>query len=82
MSDAVKAPEPKPVSDFLNRHMDDVLAKIPTGKRGQISGAVTTLGVEGSIGARVGSRTTISGWAGKEWGHKGWSGGVRGSYTW
>ncbi len=73
--------DPKPISDSLERHLADTLAKIPTGKRGQVTGAVTTSGVEASIGMRVRPSVTVSGWAGREWHGRGWSAGARGAWT-
>ena len=72
---------PKPVSPPLDSHMREALSQIPTGKRGQISATVTTIGVEASLGVRVVPRVTVSGWAGREWGARGWSAGVRSAFV-
>ena len=74
--------DPKPVSPALDAHLREALSQIPTGKRGQLSAAVTTIGVEAGIGAKVRSNVTVSGWAGKQWGAPGWSGGLRTQVTW
>lgn len=72
--------EPKPISDALKRHFDEVLAQIPTGKRGQIGVGVTTAGVEASLGTRWGN-VTATGWAGRAWGGGGWLAGARVGYA-
>lgn len=72
--------ESKPISDSLAKHLDEVLAKIPSGKHVLITGSVTTTGVVGSIGATksVGRwDLTGTGYAGKVWGGSGWEAGVR-----
>lgn len=74
--------DPKPISASLQRHLTDVLANIQTGQRGQATAAVTTQGVEVSVGTKIGSRTTVGGWAGKEWGGKTWSAGAKVGVVW
>lgn len=74
--------DPRPISDSLQKHLTDVLSKIPSGRRGQAEVAVSTSGVEASVGARghvKGVEVGGSGWAAREWGGKGWSAGARGS---
>ncbi len=78
MSDPV---DPHPIADSLERHLKDALERVPAGKRGQVTGAVTTSGVEASIGMAVTRGVTVSGWAGREWGGRGWSAGARGRWV-
>ncbi len=73
--------DPHPILDALDRHLKDVLANIPAGKRGQVTGAVTTSGVEATVGVKVKPSVTVSGWAGREWGGRGWSAGARGAWS-
>lgn len=77
---AVSKPlDPKPVSDALKRHFDQVAAQVPVNKRGQVQVAVTTEGVEGSIGFKRGPWSAAA-YAGKDW-DSGWLAGVRGAWT-
>lgn len=72
--------ESKPISDSLEKHLDEVLTQIPTGRTVVVSGGVTTTGAVGSIGARKrwrGLDLTGSGYAGKVWGAPGWEAGLR-----
>ncbi len=73
--------DPHPISDALEQRLTETLSKIPTGKRGQVAGAVTTAGIEASVGITVRPNVTVSGWAGREWGGRGWSAGARGSWS-
>ncbi len=73
--------DPHPVSDSLDRHLKEVLTQIPTGKRGELAGTVTTSGVEASVAVKIRRDVTVSGWAGREWGGRGWSAGARGSWS-
>lgn len=75
--------DPKPVSAALQRHFDEVLGRIQTGRTGQADFAVTTEGVEASVGAKKTVRVgTLSGaaYAGREWGG-GWLAGGRVSWA-
>lgn len=74
--------DPHPVSDSLEKHLTDTLSQIPTGKRGQLTGAITTAGVEAALGWRVKPNVTVSGWAGREWSGRGWSAGARAGFVW
>lgn len=75
--------DPKPISAALQRHFDEVLTRIPTGRIGQVDLAVTTQGVEASVAAkravRVGQITTTA-YAGREWGG-GWLAGGKVSWA-
>jgi hypothetical protein len=68
-------PDPKPISAALQRHFDQVLSQIPTGKSGQVGLAVTTAGMEASVGAKRGGLTATV-YAGREW-TSGWLAGGR-----
>ena len=75
---------PKPISDSLQRHMDDVLSQIPSGKTLIVTGAVTTTGAMAGIGVKKSFNRwdlTGSGYAGKVWGGSGWEAGVRASIS-
>lgn len=76
----VTAGDPKPISSALDRHLTDVLAKIPTGKRGQVHGAISNKGVEAGIGIKLGTNGAASAYAGREWG-SGWTMGARGGWS-
>lgn len=76
------AADPRPISDGLERRLRETLAGIPSGRRGQLAGTVTTAGVEASLGVRVRENVTVSGWAGREWGGKGWLAGARAGLSW
>lgn len=74
--------DPHPISESLQRHLDDVLAEIPSERHGHVVGAVTAIGFEASVGTRfAGDRGTLSGYVGKEW-RGGYSYGVRGEFAW
>ena len=74
----------KPISDSLQRHMDDVLSQIPSGKHLIVTGAVTTTGAMAGVGVTKSFNRwdlTGSGYAGKVWGGSGWEAGVRASIS-
>lgn len=74
--------ESKPISDSLQRHLDEVLSRIPTGRTAIVSAGVTTTGVVASIGAKKsfrGAELQGSGYAGKVWNGSGWEAGARAS---
>lgn len=71
-----------PIGDSLQKHLDDVLTKIPSGKRGTATVGVSTTGVVAEVGTKFGQAVTVSGWAGKTWGGSGWSAGARAAVVW
>lgn len=71
---------PKPVSPILDQALTATLAKIPAGKPRLLSGAVTTKGVEGAFGWRLGANASVSAYAAKEYG-SGWLAGARASWA-
>ena len=73
--------EPKPISDALEAHLKDTLSQIPSGKRGQITGAVTTDGIEASIGTKI-HGGTVSAFAAHDWDTRGWLAGTRAVWSW
>lgn len=73
---------PRPISDSLQQHLDDVLARIPSGKRARIDLGVSNTGAEVSVGAKTtfkGAEIVGQGYAGKVWGGKGYDAGARAS---
>lgn len=74
----------RPLSDAMRSRLDETLARIPSGRTGAASIAVTKDQNGGGIEAELGVRKTItpsldfvgSGFAGKLWGG-GWSAGAR-----
>ena len=75
--------DPKPISAALQRHFDEVLTRIPTSRTGQVDVAVSTQGVEASVGAKSTVRVgTLSGvaYAGREW-SGGWLAGGKVSWA-
>lgn len=82
------APAPKiatsatPIGDSLQKHLDDVLAQIPSGRTGTIGLGVSTTGAVISASAKKAWRgldLTGTGYAGKVWHGSGWEAGVRGA---
>lgn len=75
--------DPKPITASLEQHFRDEAALIPAGKRGQLSAAITTRGIGVGGAAKLNQRrrwfgeSSVSGWAGREWGGSGWSAGAR-----
>lgn len=76
------SPAAKPISDALQRHLEDVLTQIPSGQRGVASVAVSTDGVEAILGTRLNANTTLTGYAGKVWGGSGWTAGAKAAVHW
>lgn len=72
----------KPISDALQRHLEDVLTQIPTGQRGVASVAVSTDGVEAQFGTRLAGNVTLTGYAAKLWGGPGWTAGAKAAVRW
>lgn len=73
---------PQPVVPALDGVLKQQEAAIPAGKRGLLTTTITTKGVEAGIGSRLGKNTTVTGWAGREWGGKGWTAGARVGVSW
>jgi hypothetical protein len=73
-------PHPVPLTAQMIARLDQERAKIPAGRRSQVSGAVTNRGLEGAFGVKVGGNASVEGYAGKEWG-SGWTTGVRGAWS-
>jgi len=74
--------DPRPISDSLERHFREEAAAIPAQKRGQANVAVTTEGVGAGISTKLGSRSVLTGWAGRQWKGEGWSAGARVGIVW
>lgn len=73
-----------PISDSLQKHLNEVLTQIPTGKTGTVTVGIATTGAVVSASARKtwrGLDLTGTGYAGKVWGSKGWEAGARAGIT-
>lgn len=78
------SPEPAAVpavfSAGVDKALKDTLAAVPLDKTRRVTGGITTRGVEGTFGWRVGQRGDVAAYAAKEWG-SGWTAGARGSWS-
>lgn len=71
-----------PISDSLARHLDAEVGRVPSGRRGQVSVAVTTTGLALGVGYRPAPALAVSGYAERLWGGRGWTAAARAQLLW
>jgi hypothetical protein len=65
----------------LDTALTQQLEAIPIGQRIRATGALTTSGAMAGVGVRAGKRAAVAGYAERVWGHKGWTAGVRATWS-
>lgn len=77
-------PELRPISDSIQRHLDETLSKIPSTKTGtiKVGAAVTSAGLGVEVSAAQRWKNAIAGaWGGYD-PRNGWGAGVQGQISW
>lgn len=70
------------LAPHLRQSLQDAVAAIPSGKKGQAGVAVTLEGVALEIGYKPKPWLDLSGYAGRTWGRDGWTAGARAGLSW
>lgn len=72
----------RPISDAVEKYLEETLTAIPSGKRGQLSGVASRDGAHIELGARLGDHATLGAFADWRRGDPRVAWGVKGSVVW
>lgn len=70
------------IGPTLRQSIDDVAKSLATSDRGVVTAEASTTGATIGLAYRPSAHVTVGGWAGRQWGAKGWTGAVTGRFSW
>lgn len=71
-----------PLSAAMEKAVAGEAAKVPAGRRVQLSTGVSNTGVELGVGIAAGRYGSVGAYAQRQWGGKGWTWGARAQVVW